>query len=50
MFNSDCKNSSYTQTTVFFLGEGPGEGSNPGLLGHGSQISDRTIETLTDLC
>jgi hypothetical protein len=34
------------------LGEGPGLGPNPGLSSHGSQITDRTIETHTptDLC
>ena len=37
---------------LLFLGKGPGQGQIPGLLGHGSQIPDRTIETHTptDLC
>jgi hypothetical protein len=47
MFNSDSRNSSYAQKSVFFLGESPGLGPNPGLLGHGSKIPDRTIETHT---
>jgi hypothetical protein len=35
-----------------FFGKGPGQGQIPGLLGHGPQISDRTIDhcKATDLC
>jgi hypothetical protein len=29
---------------VYFFGKGPGQGQIPGLLGHGSQIPDRTID------
>jgi hypothetical protein len=29
---------------VCFFGKGPGQGQNPGLLGHGPQIPDRTID------
>ena len=37
---------------LLFIDKGPGLGQIPGLLGHGSQIPDRTIETNTptDLC
>jgi hypothetical protein len=37
---------------VFFFGKGPGQGQIPGLLGHRSTISDRTIYhcKVTDLC
>jgi hypothetical protein len=37
---------------VFFFGKGPGQGQIPGLLGHGPQIPDRTIDhcKATDLC
>jgi hypothetical protein len=36
----------------FFLGKGPGEGQIPGLLDHGPQIQDRTIDHCKpiDLC
>jgi hypothetical protein len=35
-----------------FLGKGPGYGQIPGLLDHGPQIQDRTIDHCkqTDLC
>jgi hypothetical protein len=37
---------------VYFFGKGPGQGQIPGLLGHGPQIQDRTIDhcKATDLC
>jgi hypothetical protein len=31
---------------VFFFCKGPGQGQIPGLLGHGSEIPDRTISSL----
>jgi hypothetical protein len=42
MFNSDSRNSNYAQKSVI----------SSGLLGHGSKIPDRTIETQApmDLC
>jgi hypothetical protein len=48
MFNSNNRNSEKR----IFLGEGPGYSLNPGLLGHGSKIPDRTVETHTptDFC
>jgi hypothetical protein len=37
---------------VYFFGKGPGQGRIPGLLGHGPQIPDRTIDhcKATDQC
>jgi hypothetical protein len=37
---------------VYFFGKGPGQGQIPGLLGHGPQIPDRTIDhcKATDIC
>jgi hypothetical protein len=37
---------------VYFFGKGPGQDQIPGLLGHGPQIPDRTIDhcEATDLC
>jgi hypothetical protein len=37
---------------VYFFGKGPGQSQIPGLLGHGPQIPDRTIDhcKATDLC
>jgi hypothetical protein len=37
---------------VYFFGKGPGQSQIPGLLGHGLQIPDRTIDhcKATDLC
>jgi hypothetical protein len=37
---------------VFFFCKGHGQGQIPGLLGHGPQIPDRTIDhcKATDLC
>jgi hypothetical protein len=29
---------------VYFFGKGPGQGQIPGLLGHGPQIPDRTMD------
>jgi hypothetical protein len=37
---------------VYFFGKSPGQGQIDGLLGHGAQIPDRTIDhcKATDLC
>jgi hypothetical protein len=43
MSKSDHKHTSYGGKSVFFLGEGPGIGQGPGLLGCGFKIRDRTI-------
>jgi hypothetical protein len=42
----------YACKKVFFFGKGPGQGQIPGLLGHGLQIPDLTIDhcKATDLC
>jgi hypothetical protein len=48
----DQQESAGTQVMLrkaFFLGESLGSSPNPGLLGHGSKIPDRTIETHTPM-
>jgi hypothetical protein len=51
LFNLNHRNSSYACKSVFFC-KGPGKGQIPGLLGHGPEIPDRTIDhcKATDLC
>jgi hypothetical protein len=51
LLNLNHRNSSYACKSVFFV-KGPAQGQIPGLLGHGPQIVDRTIDhcKATDLC